>query len=154
GRGNRPIHHRHGAPAGRGRLRGHGPHELGPPAGLRGAAGAGRHPAAADGGFFSPAHLYSARVLERLRELYPDGGPELIEFADFLGEGCVTAQAAAARDRFLSRTLVCVRAHTAGEICEVLNGALPRDFATHATFALERVSLREADRTLWGDLGL
>jgi len=106
------------------------------------------------GSYLTVMHLYSARVLERLRELYPDGGPELIEFADFLGEGCVTAQAAAARDRFLSRTLVCVRAHTAGEICEVLNGALPRDFATHATFALERVSLREADRTLWGDLGL
>ena len=32
-------------------------------------------------------HCYSARVLERLRELYPDGGPELIEFPDFLGEG-------------------------------------------------------------------
>ena len=35
-------------------------------------------------------HCYSARVLERLRELYPDGGPELIEFPDFLGEGFVT----------------------------------------------------------------
>jgi glycosyltransferase involved in cell wall biosynthesis len=105
-------------------------------------------------GFFSPAHLYSARVWERLRELYPDGGPELIEFPDFLGEGCVTAQAAATLDPFLRRTLVCVRTHTAAEICEVLDGAEPRDFPTRATFGLERLALREADRLIWqgGDI--
>ena len=70
-------------------------------------------------------HLYSARAWERLRELYPEGGPDLIEFGDFLGEGCVTAQAAATLDPFFERTQVCVRLHTCDEIGMVLNGFLP-----------------------------
>src|SRR3954453_8929395 len=95
-------------------------------------------------------HLYATRALARLRELYPDEPPDLVEFGDFLGEGSVTVQAAAGLDPFLRETLVCVRAHTAGEICEVLNGAFPRDFPTRATFALERLALRGADGFLWG----
>ena len=100
-------------------------------------------------GFFSPAHLYSARVYDTLRELYPDRPPNLVEVPDFLGEGCITVQAAATRGPFLRQTLVCVRAHTSGEICETLNGALPLDFPTRATLAMERLTLREADRLLW-----
>jgi hypothetical protein len=101
-------------------------------------------------GFFSAPHLYSARIYDTLRELYPDRPPDLVEFPDFLGEGCVTVQAAATRAAFLRETLVCVRTHTAGEICETLNGALPLDFPTRATLAMERLTLREADRLLWG----
>jgi glycosyltransferase involved in cell wall biosynthesis len=101
------------------------------------------------GSYFSVMHRYSARVYDRLRELYPDRPPDLVEFADFLGEGCVTVQAAASLDPFLRGTLVCVRTHTTGEICETLNGATPRDFPTRATFVLERLTLREADRLLW-----
>jgi glycogen(starch) synthase len=101
------------------------------------------------GSFFSVMHSYGARVYERLRELYPDGGPDLVEFPDFLGEGAVTVQAAQALDPFLARTLVCVRVHTSGELCEILNGRLPKDFPTTATFALERLALAGADRLLW-----
>jgi glycosyltransferase involved in cell wall biosynthesis/GT2 family glycosyltransferase len=129
------------------RLRGSGDPRLLPPE-IR-VAFVAEPPADQRFGFFSAAHFYSALVYDRLRELYPDRPPDLVEFPDFLGEGCVTVQAAATRAPFLRQTLVCVRTHTAGEICETLNGALPRDFPTRATLALERLTLREADRLLW-----
>src|SRR5215212_6457928 len=44
------------------------------------------------GSYYNHMHLYSARVLERLKELYPDGGPDVVEFPDYLGEGLVTVQ--------------------------------------------------------------
>ena len=62
---------------------------------------------------------------ERLRELYGADGPDLIEFADFLGEGLVTVQARRARDPLPARApTVCVRLHTSAEICSVLNGCV------------------------------
>ncbi len=61
-------------------------------------------------GWYHVMHCYSARVLECLREAYPDGGPDLIEFPDYLGEGFVTLQAAWALDPFLAKTRVCVQA--------------------------------------------
>ena len=54
-------------------------------------------------------HLWSARAFEALCAEYPDGGPELVEFPDFLGEGFVTAQAARSLDPRLRNTTVCVR---------------------------------------------
>ena len=100
-------------------------------------------------GYFSVMHLYGDRALARLRDLYPDEPPDLVEFGDFLGEGCVSVQAAATRDPFLRETLVCVRAHTTDEIGLLLNGVEPREFTARATFALERLALREADRLIW-----
>jgi glycogen synthase len=99
-------------------------------------------------------HCYSARVLERLRELYPDGGPELIEFPDFLGEGFVTLQAAQALDPFLRDTRICVRIHTTRELAQILNGHLPGDARIRAERAMERYSLAHADRLIWqgGDI--
>ena len=86
-------------------------------------------------GYYHVMHCYSARTYERLQELYPDGGPDLIEFPDFLGEAFVTLQAATALDPFLARTCVCVRVHTTAEMCDVLNGHLDR-----------RLSIRGAPR--------
>lgn len=94
-------------------------------------------------------HCYGARVLEQLRELYPDGGPDLIEFPDFLGEAFVTLQAAAALDPFLAATRVCVRVHTTAEICEVLDGWYKRDVSAQALHAIERFSLAHADALIW-----
>src|SRR5205823_3231445 len=45
------------------------------------------------GGFYGFMHAWSARVYEALRAAYPGGGPDIVEFADFRGEGCVTMQA-------------------------------------------------------------
>jgi glycogen synthase len=99
-------------------------------------------------------HLWSARVYEALKQLYPDGGPQLVEFPDFLGEGAVTVQAARTRDPALRHTTVAVRAYTSHEMCSVLNGFLPRVDAMRTLYDLERYSLKYADRFLWpgGDI--
>jgi glycogen(starch) synthase len=105
-------------------------------------------------GYYHVMHCYSARTYERLQELYPDGGPDVIEFPDFLGEAFVTVQAAAALDPFLAATRVCVRAHTTAEMCDVLDGHLDRRLSIEALRAMERYSLRHADALLWqgGDI--
>jgi glycosyltransferase involved in cell wall biosynthesis len=99
-------------------------------------------------------HCYGARVLEALRAQFPGGGPDLIEFPDFLGEAFVPLQAARALDPFFAETTICVRIHTTGEICDVLDGYLKRDRASRALYAMERFSLAHADRVIWqgGDI--
>ena len=106
------------------------------------------------GGWYHIMHCYSARVLESLREVYADRPPDLIEFADFLGEGFVTLQAADALDPFLRETRVCVRLHTSAEICELLDGFCKPDFPSRVVHELERFSLARADRLIWqgGDI--
>src|ERR1039458_3500467 len=94
-------------------------------------------------------HGDSGRVLECLREVYGDTGPELIEFADYLGEGFVTLQAAWALDPFLRDTRICVRTHTTAEIGEVLNGFWKPDLGSRVVHELERFSLARADRVIW-----
>ncbi len=94
-------------------------------------------------------HLYGHRILTRLQELFPTGGPELIEFPDFLGEAFVTLQAAEAFDPFLTSTRICVRIHTTAEICEVLDGFLKHDLSSRALHEMERFSLAHADRLIW-----
>ena len=100
-------------------------------------------------GWYHVMHGYSARVFECLREVYGDRGPELIEFADYLGEGFVTLQAAWALDPFLERTRVCVRMHTTAEIVEVLDGFWKPDLGSRVVHELERFSLARADRVIW-----
>lgn len=100
-------------------------------------------------GYFSYMHAYSAAVDAALREAYPDGGPDVIEFCDYLAEGFVTTQAVRTLDPWLERTLVCVRLHTTSEIVAVLDGHCPTDFATVAIHEAERYVLRHADRVLW-----
>jgi len=99
-------------------------------------------------------HCYSARVYQRLKELYPEGGPNLIEFPDYLGEGFVTLQAAQTLDPFLASTRLCVRIHSTAEICEVLDGYAKPDFPSRAVHEFERYSLARADRVIWpgGDI--
>jgi glycogen synthase len=101
------------------------------------------------GSYYNFMHLYSSRVLDRLRELYPDGGPDVIEFPDFLGEGMVTVQERRAHARFLQDTQVQVRLHTTAEICSVLDGFVDEGFEARQLVTAERHALREADRILW-----
>jgi hypothetical protein len=100
-------------------------------------------------GFYYVVQGYGARVLERLKELYPDGGPDVIEFPDYHGEAFVTLQAAQALDPFLEGTCVAVRLHTTEEMCTVLNAHYRWDVASQAQFAMERFALRCADRLVW-----
>src|SRR5918999_225395 len=99
--------------------------------------------------YLSYMHAYSARVDRALRAAFPDRGPDLIEFSDYLAEGMVTVQARHTHDPWLERTLVCVRLHTSAEICAVLDGHMPAEFETIAVQDAERYSLRHADRLLW-----
>ncbi len=99
--------------------------------------------------WFSHMHAYSGSVFEALCEAYPDGGPDLVEFCDYLGEGFVTVQARRTFDPRIRNSLVCVRLHTTAELCNVLDGHVGDDFATVATFDAERYVLRHADRILW-----
>lgn len=103
---------------------------------------------------YSVMHRYSAEVLSALKRAYPAGAPELIEFCDYLGEGFVTTQARHTADPWLDRTTVAVRAHTTAYMAQVLDGHLAQDFASRATFEMERYVLQHADRFLWpgGDI--
>jgi glycogen synthase len=100
------------------------------------------------GTYYGLPHLYGARVWEKLQELYPDGGPDLIELSDFMGEGLVTVQARRGHDPLLRSTGVCVRLHTTAEICSILNGHIGDDFDTRMVVAAERYALRHADRVI------
>lgn len=100
-------------------------------------------------GWYGQLHLWSARAYEALVRIFPDGGPDLAEFPDYLGEACVTAQAKQTLDRRLRKTLVCVRAYTTAEMCAVLDGHLPDDRQTRHVSEIERFALRHADCFLW-----
>jgi glycosyltransferase involved in cell wall biosynthesis len=109
-----------------------------------------REPEGADAGsWFGVVHLWGARALEALARVYPDGGPDLAEFPDYLGEGFVAAQAAYTHDPRLRHTKVCLRAYTTSEMCAVLDGFTPPDRESQLIFELERYALRYADRFIW-----
>lgn len=100
------------------------------------------------GGHIGFPHAWSASVLRTLRACFPDRGPDVIEFADYLGEGFATVQARHTNDPWLAYTTVAVRIHTTSEICAVLDGALPDDHGAQALFEMERYCLRHADRVI------
>lgn len=99
--------------------------------------------------WYHERHLWSARAYESLRRLYPDGGPQLVEFPDYLGEGAVTVQAIQTADPALRNTAVCVRAYTTYEMCQVLDGFVDGDRDVRMLFELERYALANADHFLW-----
>jgi glycogen synthase len=101
------------------------------------------------GSYFNHAHNWSARVLAKLKELYPRDGPEIVEFPDYLGEGALTVQARQTRDPHLRNSLVCVRLYTSSEMTAVLNGFVLREPSSRLHFDLERYALAHADRILW-----
>lgn len=101
------------------------------------------------GTYLSYMHAYSARADLALRRAFPDRGPDVIEFCDYLGEGFVTAQARESQDPWLEQTRLCVRLHTTAYLCAVLDGQLANDFATIAIFDAERYVLSRADTVLW-----
>jgi glycogen(starch) synthase len=99
--------------------------------------------------YFGKRQLWSARAFEKLKELYPDGGPDIAEFPDYRGEGAVTVQARNTLDSGLRNTLVCIRVHTTGEIRSLLNGRLSSEVGARVACDLERYALAHADRVLW-----
>jgi glycogen(starch) synthase len=100
-------------------------------------------------GYLSHMHGWSAHVFEALCELYPDGGPDLVEFPDYLAEGFVTVQARHSGDPRMRNATVCMRAYTTSEMVAVLNGRVTDDFATHAVWEAERYCLANCDRFVY-----
>jgi glycosyltransferase involved in cell wall biosynthesis len=99
--------------------------------------------------WYTALQLWSSLALEALARAYPDGGPDLVEFPDYLGEGCATAQALQTLDPRLRNTTLCIRAYTTAEMCAVLDGFVGDDRDTRLVCELERYALRHADRFLW-----
>ncbi len=99
--------------------------------------------------WYSDLHLWSARAYEALRRAFPDGGPDLVEFPDRGGAGCVTAQAIQTADRGLRNTTLCVRAYGTQEMQQVLDGFVAAERRARTIFELERYALAHADYFLW-----
>jgi glycosyltransferase involved in cell wall biosynthesis len=99
-------------------------------------------------GWATYPHTWSGRVFAVLAERFAHGGPDLIEFCDYLGEGFVTLQARRTGEPFLRDTRIVVRTHTTAELTAVLNGRLRQDNATVALGEMERYALRHADALL------
>jgi glycogen synthase len=98
--------------------------------------------------FRSWHHAWSGRLLEGVRDAYSGAGPELLEFADYMGEGLAAVEAKRSGDPFLAHTQVLTRIHTTYEVAASLNEA-PDQPDTRLLRALERIPLRFADRVLW-----
>jgi glycogen(starch) synthase len=106
-------------------------------------------PPPGSGHFYSWLQAWSHRAYEALVAAFPHGGPDLVEFPDYLAEGFVTLQAKRTGDPRLRNTLVAVRTHTTTEMVSVLNGHQAQDFETRALHQMERYCLAHADRLLW-----
>jgi glycogen(starch) synthase len=100
-------------------------------------------------GYYAWLQAWSHRVYEALVAAFPDGGPDFVEFPDYLAEGFVTVQAKRTADPRLRDTLVAVRTHTTTEMVSVLNGHQARNLETRAIHEMERYCLRNADVLLW-----
>lgn len=87
---------------------------------------------------------WSSRLLQRVTELFPDGGPDLVEVADYGGEGFAMAHARRAGDPRLRHTVLAVRLHTSGEICAELNEA-PENLELQLLCGMERFPLAYCD---------
>ena len=93
--------------------------------------------------------LWSGRAFEAVCAAYPDGGPDLLECPDYLGEAFVPAQARHAGDQRLRRTTLCARAYTTGEMTAVLDSDLRADFETRLGHQIERYALAHCDHFVW-----
>jgi glycogen synthase len=100
--------------------------------------------------YFGWAHAWSARIYTEIKRQFPFGGPDVVEFQDYLGQGAVTCQANAVGDPALANTRVCVRISTTSELCSVLDGRIGSGWPNNLTAEVERLSLRYADFLLWG----
>jgi glycogen synthase len=98
--------------------------------------------------FQSYFHRWSFCCWQAVRELANEAPIDLIEFEDYRGTGAVTINAKRAGAAELAATTVAVRLHMSWEMAAALDQQ-PRDSVfARSVMALERVSLRFADRLL------
>jgi glycogen synthase len=98
--------------------------------------------------FFSWNQLWSVRLLEAAAQLYPDGGPDVLEVADYQAEGLAAAHARRGLDPRLRNTTLAVGLHTSAEMCAAFDEQ-PVDVHLQVMAGLERFALRFADAVLW-----
>jgi glycosyltransferase involved in cell wall biosynthesis len=98
--------------------------------------------------FVSWHHLWSLRLLEAAAALHPDGGPDILEVADYQAEGFAAAHARRGLDPRLRNTALAVRLQTSAEMCAALNEDL-NDLHLRVLSGVERFTLRFADALLW-----
>ena len=97
--------------------------------------------------FLSWNHAWSVRLLEGVADLYPDGGPDILEMGDYQAEGFAAAHARRGHDPRLRNTSLVIRLHTSAEMCAALNDT-PADLHLRVLAGLERFPLRFADAVL------
>lgn len=98
--------------------------------------------------FVSWHHFWSLRLLEGAAALHPDGGPDILEVADYQAEGFAAAHARRGLDPRLRNTRLAVRLSTSAEMCAALNED-PEDLHLRVLSGVERFALRFADALLW-----
>ena len=87
---------------------------------------------------------WAAALLEGVIELYPDGGPDVVEAPDYQGDGFAISHAIRSRDPRLRRTTLAVRLHTSAEICAALDERAD-DIHLQVVRGMERFPLAYAD---------
>ena len=97
--------------------------------------------------FLSWNQAWSVRLLEGVAELYPDGGPDILEMGDYQAEGFAAAHARRGHDPRLRNTALVIRLHTSAEMCAALND-VTSDLHLQVLAGLERFPLRFADAVL------
>jgi glycogen synthase len=97
--------------------------------------------------FLSWNQAWSVRLLEGVADLYPDGGPDILEMGDYQAEGFAAAHARRGQDPRLRNSALVIRLHTSAEMCAALNDA-PEDLHLQVLAGLERFPLRFADAIL------
>lgn len=105
-------------------------------------------------GYYNGIHAWSDAAHRALIHAFPDGGPDLVEFPDYLAEGTVTLQARLTDDPAVKRTAVVMRAYTTAEICDVLDGWFRPHDEDRVMYAMERFCMRFADRYVWAGGGI
>jgi glycosyltransferase involved in cell wall biosynthesis len=104
------------------------------------------------GGDLSPMlsshHAASLAVWRALRELAAEAPIDLVEFPDYRGIGAVAIDAKRSGCPELAATTLVVRLHTSWEMTAAADGQPREDLASRSVMALERLSLRFADRLL------
>ena len=93
-------------------------------------------------------HRHSAAVMEAIRSLYADGGPDYIEAPDFRAHGLVPLQARRGGDPLLAATTIAVRSSPSTELINLHDGTL-HTYDNTRLAEVEREQLRLADRLLW-----
>ncbi len=93
-------------------------------------------------------HRHSGAVMETIRSLYKDGGPDYIEAPDFRAHGLIPLQARRSGDPLLAETTIATRVSPSTELLNLQDGTLNLP-GNQRLAEVEREQLRLSDRLLW-----